>query len=98
MKKLVLLSAVVLAVAFASCKTDPAASTSSSSASPETTENVQNTPAETTENVQNTPAEGTSEAAPENKDAAQVSENKDAAAPQAEQTTEKKTKETKPEA
>ena len=91
MKKLVLLSAVVLAVAFASCKTDPAAST----------------PAETTENVQNTPAEGTSAAAPENKDAAQVSENKDAAqvsenkdaaAPEAEQTTEKKTEETKPEA
>ena len=84
MKKLVLLSAVVLAVAFASCKTDPATSTS--------------TPAETTENVQNTPAEGTSTAAPENKDAAQVSENKDAAAPEAEQTTEKKTEETKPEA
>ena len=93
MKKLVLLSAVVLAVAFASCKTDPATSTS--------------TPAETTENVQNTPAEGTSEAAPENKDAAQVSENKDAAqvsenkdaaAPEAEQATEKKTEETKPEA
>ena len=81
MKKLVLLSAVVLAVAFASCKTDPATSTS--------------TPAETTENVQNTPAEGTSEAAPENKDAAQVSENKDAATPQAEQATEKKTEETK---
>ena len=81
MKKLVLLSAVVLAVAFASCKTDPATSTS--------------TPAETTENVQNTPAEGTSTAAPENKDAAQVSENKDAAAPEAEQTTEKKTEETK---
>jgi len=84
MKKLVLLSAVVLAVAFASCKTDPAASTS--------------TPAETTENVQNTPAEATGAAAPENKDAAQVSENKDAAAPEAEQTTEKKTEETKPEA
>lgn len=84
MKKLVLLSAVVLAVAFASCKTDPATSTS--------------TPAETTENVQNTPAEGTSTAASENKDAAQVSENKDAAAPQAEQATEKKTEETKPEA
>ena len=90
MKKFVLLSAVVLAVAFASCKTDPATSTS--------------TPAETTENVQNTPAEGTGEAAPENKDAAQVSENKDAAqvsennaaaAPQAEQATEKKTEETK---
>ena len=84
MKKLVLLSAVVLAVAFASCKTDPATSTS--------------TPAETTENVQNTPAEGTSAAAPENKDAAQVSESKDAAAPEAEQATEKKTEETKPEA
>ena len=84
MKKLVLLSAVVLAVAFASCKTDPATSTS--------------TPAETTENVQNTPAEGTSEAASENKDAAQVSESKDAAAPEAEQATEKKTEETKPEA
>lgn len=84
MKKLVLLSAVVLAVAFASCKTDPATSTS--------------TPAETTENVQNTPAEGTSEAASENNDAAQVSENKDAATPQAEQATEKKTEETKPEA
>lgn len=87
MKKLVLLSAVVLAVAFASCKTDPASSTSASSAI-----------AETTENVQNTPAEGTSAAAPENKDAAQVSENKDAAAPEAEQATEKKTEETKPEA
>ena len=90
MKKLVLLSAVVLAVAFASCKTDPASSASASSAI-----------AENTENVQNTPAEGTSEAAPENKDAAHVSENKDAAAPEAEQTTEKKTeetKETKPEA
>ena len=87
MKKLVLLSAVVLAVAFASCKTDPASSTSASSAI-----------AETTENVQNTPAEGTSEAASENKDAAQVSENKDDDAPQAEQTTEKKTEETKPEA
>ena len=96
MKKLVLLSAVVLAVAFASCKTDPASSASASSAI-----------AETTENVQNTPAEGTSTAASENKDAAQVSENndaaqvsenKDAAAPQAEQTTEKKTEETKPEA
>lgn len=86
MKKLVLLSAVVLAVAFASCKTAPASSASTS------------TPAETTENVQNTPAEGTSAAAPENKDAAQVSENKDAAAPEAEQTTEKKTEETKPEA
>ena len=92
MKKLVLLSAVVLAVAFASCKTDPATSTSTPA---ETTENVQNTPAEGTENVQNTPAEGTSEAASENKDAAQVSENKDAAAPEAEQATEKKTEETK---
>lgn len=87
MKKLVLLSAVVLAVAFASCKTDPASSASASSAI-----------AEGTENVQNTPAEGTSTAAPENKDAAQVSENKDAAAPEAEQATEKKTEETKPEA
>ena len=84
MKKLVLLSAVVLAVAFASCKTDPATSTS--------------TPAETTENVQNTPVEGTGEAAPENNAAAQVSENKDAATPEAEQATEKKTEETKPEA
>lgn len=87
MKKLVLLSAVVLVVAFASCKTDPASSASASSAI-----------AETTENVQNTSAEGTSTAAPENKDAAQVSENKDAAAPEAEQTTEKKTEETKSEA
>lgn len=92
MKKLVLLSAVVLAVAFASCKTDPASSASSAIA--EGTENVQDTPAEGT----STPAEGTSAAAPENKDAAQVSENKDAAAPEAEQATEKKTEETKPEA
>lgn len=94
MKKLVLLSAVVLAVAFASCKTDPASSASASSAIAETTENVQNTPAEGT----STSAEGTSTAAPENNAAAQVSENKDAAAPEAEQTTEKKTEETKPEA
>ena len=94
MKKLVLLSAVVLAVAVASCKTDPASSASASSAIAEGTENVQNPSAEGT----STPAEGTSAAAPENKDAAQVSENKDAAAPEAEQATEKKTEETKPEA
>jgi hypothetical protein len=80
MKKLVLLSAVVFAMTFASCKTDPATSASSSSTS---------TPA-ITENVQSTPAEATSAVASENKEAAEVSENKDAAAPAAEQATEEK--------
>jgi hypothetical protein len=88
MKKLVLLSAVVFAMTFASCKTDPATSASASSTS---------APA-STENVQSTPAEATSAVASENKDAAEVSENKDAATPAAEQATEEKTKETKSEA
>ncbi len=87
MKKLVLLSAVVFAMTFASCKTDPAA-TSASTSAPASTENVQSTPAE----------EATSTVASENKDAAEVSENKDVAAPAVEQATEEKTEETKPEA
>ena len=86
MKKLVLLSAVVFAMTFASCKTDPAA-TSASTSTPASTENVQSTPAE----------EATSTVTPETKEA-EVSDNKDAAAPAAEQATEEKTEETKPEA
>ena len=82
MKKLVLLSAVVFAMTFASCKTDPATSVSTST--PASTENVQSAASAT---------EATSAVVEENKDAAEVSENKDAAAP--EQATEEKTEDTK---
>lgn len=95
MKKLVLLFAAVFAMTLVSCDTKPASDASASSTStpastPASTENVQSAP--------NTPETSTSAVAPENKDA-EVSVNKDAAAPaEGEQAPAEKKEEAKPEA